>query len=368
MRILHTESSLGWGGQEIRILNESAGMIARGHQVNLVCSPDASIYREAQRRAIPVKTLPIAKKNLTGLLAMRRYLQTDPPDVVNTHSSTDSWLVALASASLRNAPPLVRTRHISAPLPNNAATRWLYGRATRHIVTTGEMLKRQLLDLRGLDERAITSVPTGIDIHFFKAGDRKQARAQLKLPAQADIIGIVATLRSWKGHRFLIEALQHLQRTNIFLVVVGDGPQRDALEQQVRQFNGQAQVVFAGAQNNVLPWLQALNIFALPSYANEGVPQALLQAMAVGVPCITTDAGAINEIARDQETALIVPLQDAKAIARGIERLLADTEHVVRLTQRARAEVCARFNIENMLDKMETIFRNVGKDRHGETI
>src|ERR1700691_3723542 len=151
MHIVHTEASLGWGGQEIRILGEAAGMIARGHRVSLLCPPAASIFSEAANRGVPVTALPIARKNLRGLLALRGWFKNHVPDVVNTHSSTDSWLAALACASLSAPPPIVRTRHISAAVPNNTATRWLYRTATRHIVTTGEQLRAQLMRDNGID-------------------------------------------------------------------------------------------------------------------------------------------------------------------------------------------------------------------------
>ena len=104
----------------------------------LFCPPEARIYQEAKTRAVPVTAKPIGRKNLTGLRAMYRWLKEKPVDVINTHSSTDSWLVALASLWLAKAPPMVRTRHISPPIPKNLPTRWLYCKATRHIVTTGE--------------------------------------------------------------------------------------------------------------------------------------------------------------------------------------------------------------------------------------
>ena len=137
MKILHTENSCGWGGQEIRILTEAAGMIRRGHQVQLIAPREARIHDEARAHGVPVTALPIAKKRLPGLLALRRWLKANPVDVINTHSSTDSWLAALACATLGNPPAIVRTRHVSAPVSTNAATRWLYARAARTIVTTG---------------------------------------------------------------------------------------------------------------------------------------------------------------------------------------------------------------------------------------
>ena len=99
MRILHTESSLGWGGQEIRILTEAAGMMRRGHRVGLICPRSSRIFSEARRFGVPVTALPIARRRPVGIVALARFLATHPVNVVNTHSSIDSWLVALACRS-----------------------------------------------------------------------------------------------------------------------------------------------------------------------------------------------------------------------------------------------------------------------------
>ena len=111
MRIVHTEASCGWGGQEIRILEEARGLIARGHEVSVLCAPQARILEEAPRFGVPITALPIGRKRLSGLLALRRWLLANHPDVVNTHSSTDSWLTGLACATLAKPPAIVRTRH-----------------------------------------------------------------------------------------------------------------------------------------------------------------------------------------------------------------------------------------------------------------
>ena len=367
MKILHTEASLGWGGQEIRILTESAGMIARGHQVELACPPEARIHAEAPRFGVPVHALPIGRKKLTGLFAMRRFLRAHHYDVINTHSSTDAWLVALAAIGHR-APPMVRTRHISAAVPNDPGTRWLYGRASVRIATTGEALREQLIRDNGVAPERVVSVPTGIDPARYPPSDperRAAARRTLDLPAEAKIVGIVATLRSWKGHRYLIDALAALPDPNLRVVIVGDGPQRAALEEQARGAAVAGRVVFAGNRNDVAPWLAAFDLFALPSYANEGVPQALLQAMFTGLPCVTTDAGAIPEIARNGETALVVPREDAAALAQAIARLVADPALAARLGAAARALVTERHGLDRMLDRMEAVFAAARADASG---
>ncbi len=368
MRIVHTESSRGWGGQEIRILSEARGMLRRGHSVLLLCPADARIHSEAARFGVSVTALPIGDKGLRGILSLRRWLRqaqrTGPPDIINTHSSTDSWLAALACASLRQAPALVRTRHISAPVPDNLTTGWLYRHASRMVVTTGETLRQTLLSVNHLDAARVVSIPTGIDTNLFQpasAGQREQARARMHVTRETFVVGIVATLRSWKGHRYLIEALGMMaaraSARPLHLVIVGDGPQRAHLEAQVAHQGLQSVVQFCGNQNSVVEWLHGMDAFALPSYANEGIPQALLQAMACALPVVTTQAGAIGEIARDSETALVVAPRDAAALAAALERLAGDEELARTLGHRAHELVRARHGEDVMLDKMEAVFK-----------
>jgi len=360
LAIVHTESSLGWGGQEIRILSESRGMIARGHAVRLLCPVEARIHAEALSWGVPVEALPIGRKGIRGLRALIAWLRKHSCDIVNTHSSTDAWLAALALLMLGRPAPIVRTRHISAPVPKNLATRWLYQQGAQHIVTTGEALKGQLVQANGFDAARIDSIPTGVDAARFAPGERLAARRQVGLAADATLVGIVATLRSWKGHRFLVEAMTRLPPTRS-LVIVGDGPQRAALEEQVDALGLRERVRFAGNQADVVPWLQAFDVFALPSYANEGVPQALVQAMLVGLPCITTTAGSIAELATHEATALVVPAQDAPALAMAIERLVGDAPLAARLGAAARAHCAARFSYDGMLDRMEALYGGLVK-------
>jgi glycosyltransferase involved in cell wall biosynthesis len=361
LAIAHTESSLGWGGQEIRTLTEAAGFIGRGHRVTLYAAPGSRIAAEAPRFGVPVAVLPIGGKRPAGVRSLVAALRRHPVDVVNAHSSTDAWLAALACAWLartrRAAPVLVRTRHVSIPVPRDYATRWLYRTATERVVTTGAALREQLIRDNGLDAARVDSVPTGIDTATFAPLSRAAARRELGLPDAAPLAGIVATLRSWKGHRYLVDAMPLLRRRDARLVIVGDGPQRAALEAQVGRLGLGERVLFAGQRTDVARWLAALDVFVLPSYANEGVPQALLQAMLAAIPCVTTDAGAIPEIARHGETARIVPREDATALAAAIDAVLDDPVASAAIAERARAFVLPRFGIDIMLDRMETVFR-----------
>ena len=365
LSIVHTESSLGWGGQEIRILSESQGLMRRGHEVKLLCAPQARIQAEAPNWGVAAVELPIERKRPRGLRALIDWFRANRCDVVNTHSSTDSWLAALALLALKRPCPIVRTRHISARVPRGPLSRWLYMRAAARVVTTGEALRRQLVEQNGFRAARIESVPTGMDAGRFRPGDRAAARAALGLPASGTLVGIVATLRSWKGHAWLLEAMRALPEP-VGLVIVGDGPLREALERQTAKLGLSKRVRMAGDRADVLPWLRALDIFALPSYANEGVPQALVQAMLVELACVTTAVGGIPELATHERTALLVPPRDAPALAAAIARLAGDAGLRRELGEAARKHCVEGYSYERMLDRMEAIYRDVAGEREIE--
>lgn len=359
MRLVHTEASCGWGGQEIRILEESKGMMERGHDVTLLCPAESRIFVEAHHWHVPTQALPIGRKRIAGAMALRRWLKGHPVDVLNTHSSTDSWLAALACKGLRHAPPIVRTRHISAPIPDNMPTRWLYTSATRHIVTTGEALRCELAEHNGYPIDMITSVPTGIDPQRFAPGDKRNSRQLLGLEPDVNYVGIVATLRSWKGHLYLLDAFSQLHFADWRLLIVGDGPMRGNIENRITELGLAGKVQLAGQQRNPEEWLRAMDMFCLPSYANEGVPQALLQAMLTELPIATTPAGAIGEAISDGENGLLVPIRDAAALADAIRKLAGDPALARRLGAAARNTALDRFTRDAMLDRMEAVFKNV---------
>lgn len=368
LSILHTESSNGWGGQEIRILTEAAGMIARGHKVVLVTPPEAQIAPAAIKRGIPTVTLPIGRKNFTGFMTMRRYLKQHGHefDVINTHSSTDSWLVAANCTTLCGMPPLVRTRHVSSPVNAKASTRWLYQTATTHVVTTGEALRSTLNQVNGYDLNRMTSVRTGIDLNYYKPLDKAAVRAKLKV-ADKPTIGILATLRDWKGHDDLIDAFASIKDEfpDWQILVIGDGPRWGDIERRRASHGLEDRIIMVGNQDNVPEWLSCLDLFVLPSYGDEGVPQGLMQAMACGVPAISTPIGAIGEALQDGQTGLMTPPRDVHKLAESLRCLMGNPQLRQQFADASLA-YSRNFGIDIMLDRMDQAFRQAIAETSGK--
>jgi glycosyltransferase involved in cell wall biosynthesis len=364
LAIVHTESSLGWGGQEIRILTEISGMLARGHRVMLLTPETSEIYHAAKKIGIPVTAVAIAKKRISGVLALRQWLQKNgnAVDIVNSHSSTDSWLAALALSTLTGKKPaLIRTRHVSTPINNSPFTRWLYTTASAHIVTTGEALRLQLHTQNSYPLSKLTSVRTGIDLNRFHPHDKAAVRQKLGL-APRPTLGILATLRDWKGHEDLLDALVLLRAQSIEhqawqLLIVGDGPERERLIAKIAVRGLNDVVSLVGNQENVPEWLSAMDIFVLPSYGNEGVPQSIMQAMACGLPVVSTPVGAIAEAVAINESGMLVATRNPAALAAALNQLMQDTALSERMGAAGREIAISAFGIDVMINKMELVFR-----------
>ncbi len=362
--ILHTESSLGWGGQERRILAEAEAMQRRGHRLLLACDPRGDLYRRARGRGFP--SFPLTCGGRHTLLAwrqLRRLLREQAIDILNTHSSLDSWIGALAWRSLGKRPHLVRTRHLSTRVQNNFPTRWLY-RAPGAVISTGEATRQVLGQRLGVPASRLFSIPTGISLEEFspRAKDPKML-ARLQIPEEAPVLGTVAVLRSWKGHLYLLEALADLVRAGepAYLLVVGEGPYRVVIAEKVRELGLEAWVRLVGYQEEVAPWLALMDAVILASYANEGVPQSLLQAMAMGKAVVGSAVGGIPEVVLPDRTGLLAPPRDAAALALALRRLLADAGQRRELGRRGRELVAARFSVEQMAAAVEAVYQGLGQ-------
>ena len=362
---MHTESSLGWGGQERRILAEAEAMQRRGHRLLLACDPRGELYRRAPGRGFPPFPWPAAGCATSGPGGGCGVCSGNKPiDILNTHSSLDSWLGALAWRSLKDRPHLVRTRHLSTRVKNNRPTRWLY-RAPGAVITTGEVT-RDLLSLRlGVPDSRLFSIPTGVPLEEFAPREKDpELLARLQIPTAAFVFGTVAVLRSWKGHLYLLEALQELVRSGqpAYFLVVGDGPLPGGDRGQGPGAESVDLGALAGYQDEVAPWFALMDAVVLASYANEGVPQSLLQAMAMGQAVVGTTVGGIPEVVIEGETGLLAPPRDGAALARALRLLRDDEAHRRELGRRGRELVAERFSIEQMAAAVEAVYEAVSSE------
>lgn len=356
--ILHTECSTGWGGQEIRIFTEMKAMRARGHNMLLASPSRTTIYQRCKEAGFPVFDFNDAKWVYPWTIArLTSFLRREKVDVVNTHSSRDGWIGGLA-ARLAGVPLLIRSRHIDVSYPNVRMSRLAFYYLPHAVFTTSEQISSHLVETLRLDKKNVHCVPTGIDVDFYHPDVTSTLRTELSLPTTTPLVGVVAVLRSWKGHPFFLEAARLIlqQRPDVRFVLAGNGPTRAALEQKIADLNLQEAVYMLGHQEDVPNILAGLDVVVLPSYAHEGIPQILLQAMSMNRPVVGTSVGGIPEIVQHEKTGLIVPPKDPQALASAILRLLDNRDLANSLSSQGREFILANYSISKLCEKLEALY------------
>lgn len=362
--ILHTESSLGWGGQERRILSEAEVMRARGHRVLIGADPRGELWHRGRQAGFPGVELHFGGwKNVTAVRVLRRVLRSAAVDILNTHSSLDSWVGLLATWPWRRRPKLIRTRHLTTPIRRTWPTRLLY-QTPAALITTGEAVKTLIAAQARVPAARIYPIPTGVSLTAFAPRAPQSFSNPYPWPPGTYVIGIVAVLRSWKGHLYLLAALKQVLAAgeSAGLVIVGDGPYREVIRERIHNLELDERVWLTGYQEQVADWLARMDVVVLPSYANEGVPQALLQAMAMGRPVIGTTCGGIPEIISPGVNGLLVPPRDSQALAQALLTLIRHPEQAREYGCQGLALVRERFSMTRMAEAVEAVYDRVMSD------
>jgi len=355
MRILHTEWSDGWGGQERRIVSEMLGMQARGHMLWLATREHARIRIEAENAGIPTLTLPFRRAvDPASVMRLRHQLRRLNVEIVNTHSGVDSWIGGLAARSA-GTPVLLRTRHLNIPL-RRGWTNFVHYLPDR-IIACGEAIRTRLVDECGFPSEQIVSIPTGIDFDSFRPRrTREETRAELELENTDLVVLMVGIIRSVKRHSIALETMRKLTRDhpNIRLLIAGDGPLRDEVEIQAGELDLSSHVRFLGYRDDVADLMQASDALLLTS-RSEGVPQAITQALGLGLPVVATQVGSVPELVHHEQTGLLAPAEQPDAIAAQLRRIIDNPGWARQLGKQGRAHVHTRYSLTSMLDATERL-------------
>jgi glycosyltransferase involved in cell wall biosynthesis len=356
LTVLHTESSLGWGGQENRTLNEMLGLRELGHRSVLACRTGAKLGARAREAGFEVFETPMRNAlDLPAILRLRRAIRECRADIVNTHSGRDTQLAGMAARALTRRPRIVRTRHLALPI----TSRFTYSVLPDHVVTVSEHVARYLVKA-GVPRERVTAVPTGIDLSRYAAGEAGTLRTELGLAADTPLVGTVAILRRKKGHAELLEAIPAvLERfPEAHFVFAGDGPQRENLERRIAELGLGRCVHLLGLRRDVVNVLASLDLFVLPTH-QEALGTAFVEAGAMGLAAVGSNVDGVPEIVGDGETGRLVPVNTPAALAAAIVELLADPVRRRAMGEAAQRKVAERFSRKAMVAGMVAVYEKV---------
>jgi glycosyltransferase involved in cell wall biosynthesis len=357
MRLLHTESSSGWGGQEIRILKEAEGMRQRGHEVILAVAKGGGLVAKARSQGFLVYELPFKRKRaLCTLLKLMSIVRKHSIDIVNTHSSLDAWLGGIAARLTRRK--IVRTRHLSTAIRKGLNSRLLYKGLADFVVTTSSAVIPVICKQARLPPRLCRSIATGADISQLSvcSEEIKKIRQELRLHPEDCLVGTACFVRSWKGIKDFMKAAEILKKEkNLKWIIVGGGHVND-YKALAAEMNLGGVLTFTGHLEFPYAAIAAMDVFALLSTAHEGVSQASLQAAYLKRPLITTTTGGLPEVCLDGVTGLHVPPFAPEQVAEAVLKLKNDPLLRQQMGQAAHERVLEKFTLQHTLDQMSEVY------------
>lgn len=345
MIILHTETSLGWGGQEIRIFEESLSMRDEGYTILLAAPSSSKLYERMKIAGFTVFPLSFRWSSLWRLGAIIRKYRVD---LINTHSSKDSWVGGVAARLF--GCRVVRTRHLSTPVKTGLNSHILYRFLADAVVTTCEKTAQQLA--KQSRQKLCRSIPTGVKLDKIQVND--DARIRFGIPEGHFVVGTLCVLRSWKGVQNLLQAAALCQELPITWLIVGDGSMRPQLQEQAKSLKN---IIFTGHVEPPYEALAAMDLFALLSSKNEGVSQATLQAGILGKPLITTTTGGLPEVCLHGTTGFHT--YSPEETANYVKRLYNDQTLRESMGRSVHTLVKERFTFDKTVAEMKKVYQEV---------
>lgn len=385
LRVLHVISNLDIGGAQEVVRSLAPAQAAAGAQVQVATLRDGPLRSSLESSGLQVRVIgerrrslvrdPRAAAELHALHAgLARLVDEHRVDVVQTHLLRSLDFLSLLLRRRPSHPSIIWTFH-NARLdlrpdqvdqrwllgPKRAAYRLLYRRASRlagALVAVSTDVEASLRARLGVDAPVVT-IPNGVDVDRYVAAEpSSDLRQQLAMRDDELLVVCVAKLHEQKGHRHLIGALGRMAGAggSVRVALLGDGPLRRDLEKAAAEAGHAGRVHFLGNRADIPAVLAAADAFVLPSLW-EGLPMALLEAMAAGLPVVATSVSGTRQVVEDGRTGVLVPPGDEAALATALSRVAGDAELRRRLGAAGREHVQAEYSVSRQAQRHLELYR-----------
>jgi glycosyltransferase involved in cell wall biosynthesis len=372
LRIAYLLGSLRFGGAERHLTHLLRGLDRSRFEPRLFLTKRIGHFLpEVESLGVPIEETGVRSvltpSGLRGIARLARRCERDRIDIIHSYLYGAN-LIGMGVVAL--SPRVVHLVGIRQQvLPHPSVFRALFGVAgpRTHFVSVS-MAADAVLGNWGIDPRWRHRVSNGVEIpSLMSTAEQVQKRAELGVSADQTLITMVANFHAVKGHEALIEAFAMLpamagvtpsSKSGSVLALVGDGDRMDACRGRAQQTGVADRVRFLGQRTDVPEILQASDIFVLNS-RSEGMSNALLEALAAGLPCVATDVGGNPELVRDGENGFLVPPNQPAPLSRLIGKLASDPELRARMGARSRQRAQEEYSLEAMVRRTESIYEEV---------
>lgn len=372
LRVMFLLTSMPVGGAETLLVNLVRRMDRSRFAPEICCLKERGPLGEELAAELPVHADLLGSKwdvsilwRLAGLFAERRI------DAIVTVGAGDKMFWGRLAAWWAGVPVVCSALH-STGWPDGVGlfNRWLtpitdafIGVATEH----GRFLREE----EKFPAAKVVVIPNGVNVdRFAPRPDRRIAiRAELGIEADAPVAGILAALRPEKNHELFLRAAARVRQTlpNARFVVIGEGPERPAIEGWINELGLGDAVLLLGNRSDVPDVLAALDVLALTSHM-EANPVSILEAMSVGLPIVATDVGSVHESVQEGVTGFLVPPGDEPALAARLTEVLSDRVLAAQFGRVGREHVIARASLGRMVEGYEELLTRIYEEKTGQRL
>ena len=362
-----------FGGSQRNTLLTLQGLVRDGYQTELVCGPGGRLIPEAQAIGVPVHVVPDLVrqvdlgKDFRAVLHLYRLFHSQRYSVVHTHA-TKAGLLGRLAARWAGVPWIIHTFH-SVPFEMNGdlkskcyiALERLIGSFTDSLACVGEVLRQQIAAWKIAPEEKLVTIYSGIDFAcYVPTYPPREMKQQLGLEEAWPIVGCIGRLCEQKAQQYLVESIAFLRERypQIRLLLVGEGGLKPLLEQRIQELGLSSQVFLLGERDNIADLLNVCDIYAMSSLW-EGVGRALTEAMYWRLPVVATPVNGVTELISHEETGLLIPPRDPKALAAAIDRLASDSELAQRLGINAHQKARDLMDGRRMISAIEELYERL---------
>lgn len=320
--------------------------------------PEGYIFEELKQLDVEVVDVGAWGNNEGATLRMARDLRRRRPQIIHSWMFVaNTW--ARIAGKLAGVPVIItsdRSMDTDLAMPYRCLDAVLSPLST-HVVVNARLLAEHVHRHRGVPWRKLSVIYNGVDLDIYgRPIDRAEARRVLKLPPDRPVVGMVASFRPRKRWDVFLQAISELRQTcPVIGISVGDGEPRARIEQLAASMDLTDSVRFYGVRDDIPRVMAALDVLTLSS-DDEGMPNAIMQAMAARRPAVATDAGGTAELIVEGVTGFVVPRGDVRALAGRLRELLVDPARAARFGQAGRERVENQFTFEVCVDQTMALY------------
>ena len=362
INLIYLTTELAMGGAERALLHLLTNLNRARFTPTVAClyNGDGVVAQAIQALDIPVyDTQMRGKADLGAFSRLFKHLRSQRPTILHT-SLFHANLPGRITGSLVGVPIIISSERTMAMESEWRywLNRWTINMVDRVVAVSKNVGDFCITHIR-LPAQKVVVIHNGVEILPLSPYAKEQARQALGLPQEALVCGAVSRLKPVKGiDDLLIAFAQVREKQDAHLVIVGEGSERQRLEELVRKIGCSDRVIWAGYRDDVLQLLPAFDLFIQSSH-HEGLPNTVLEAMAASLPVVATGVGGTPELVVNGKTGLLVPPGDPAALAGAISVLLEKPESRGKMGQAGRQRVKMHFSVDEMVRKTEQLYEQL---------